>query len=158
MSKVLLHIAPLLEAAKYHPIVTVEIKKRKQAVAFEQAADRIWKHQTQLDCMLNELKSSSLLASNEYIVDPYIQEAAKFGVYLARFHEAVRKESGNTHIAQYYSDPVFKKGGTKIREMMLRDLAEWSFEYKFPLPPITKMRELFHKYFVEHLDYVENNS
>lgn len=162
MSHVLRTIAPLLEAAKYHPVVLCHIKKHQRAKLFEAAADRIWVHQTTLDCMLNPLKSSQLLAGNEFIVKPYIEEVAKFGVHLVFFREAVKKEisgfddiKGNQDIQQYYKNPVFNLKGNNIKDMMLKDLAEWSLEHKFKLEPVPAMLEYFHKCYVEYLGVLE---
>lgn len=162
MSYVLRTIAPLLEATKYHPTVLQHISKQGRAKAFEAAADRIWVHQTTLDCMLNPLKSSNLLASNEFIVKPYIEEVAKFGVHLVFFREGVKKEiegfgdiEGNRDIAQYYKKPVFNLKGNNIKDMMLKDLAKWSLEHKFKLEPVPVMLEYFHKCYVEYLGVLE---
>lgn len=157
MSNVLRKIAPLLEATKYHPIVLhPPIKKLKRAKAFEAAADRVWKHQTTLDSMLNGIKSSNLLASNEFIVKPYIEEVAKFGVHLVYFREAVKTESKeNQDILQYFKKPIFNLKGNDLKDEMLKDLVKWSVKYRFKLQPVPEMLEYFHKCYVEYLGVLE---
>lgn len=156
MSKVIISIAPLLEATKYHPSTMVHIKKFKRAVEFEKACDRIWKYQSLLDSTLNPLKSSDILACNEHIIKPYISEVALLGVHLIKFREAVDKESSNQDVKQYFKDPIFRKGGSKIRDAMLKDLADWSMKHRFTLPSVSVILEHFHMCFVEHLDKFED--
>ncbi|MFS1426082.1 hypothetical protein LMH73_002535 [Vibrio splendidus] len=143
----------------YPPVMITAVKDDKKMVVLCKQADKVYANQTAFSPVVNDIKSSLILAGNDVVVPHYISEMAMFAVRLHRLTDSILALGSETdrdiyalnqHLINYFKQIKLKQ--KDIQSAMVGDLKMMGDQFGFEVDvkaSVTMYQEVIAKHYAK---------